>query len=175
MHEPLSLASERWGELRHVYGLASDTPDLLRGLADEEPINLQPDGTYQKLCSSLYHQGDPNTASYAAVPHLVSIASRQLGESRRNLLYLCGWIETARFLRDAEMPADLADAYNAALRDAAVMMAAEAIEAPAAELPYVLSAIAAFRGCRALAENILSLDQLVEAIRKQDGDWPWTV
>lgn len=66
----LNLDSPKWSELDHAYGKASDIPDLLRQL---ETIPNPDDNSepWLSLWSSLAHQGDIYSASFAAVPHIV--------------------------------------------------------------------------------------------------------
>lgn len=72
----LDLDDPRWGELRHAYGNAKDVPGLLRALAlSTGPIAGFQDEPWFSLSSSLCHQGDVYTPSYAALPHIVQIAS----------------------------------------------------------------------------------------------------
>ena len=70
----LPLDSDRWADLQHAYGSADDIPDLLlklRKLPDSKN-NKEP---WFSLWSSLAHQGDVYSASFAAVPHVVEVLS----------------------------------------------------------------------------------------------------
>jgi hypothetical protein len=77
------------------------------------------------LASLLIHQGDIYTASYAAVPHLVRIAEGVPADARRPFVSLAAEIEKSLragadpslepVFRSPEMPADLAEAYFAAV------------------------------------------------------------
>jgi hypothetical protein len=71
----LALTSEKWRELKHAYGAAGDIPSRLQAVYDN-PYDGTPsmDETWTDLWSSLCHQGDINSASTAAVPHLVEAA-----------------------------------------------------------------------------------------------------
>jgi hypothetical protein len=53
----LSLDSPRWNELQHAYGIASDTPSLLRQLLSL-PDSVGEREPWYTLWSSLAHQGD---------------------------------------------------------------------------------------------------------------------
>lgn len=62
-----SLESSRWSELEHTYGQASDIPSLLKQLV-EVPDSSDNKEPWFPLWSSLAHQGDVYSASFAAVP-----------------------------------------------------------------------------------------------------------
>jgi hypothetical protein len=72
----LSLDSSRWGELRHAYGPASDIPPLLQQL-QSLPDSTGESEPWFTLWSSLAHQGDVHSASFAAVPHVVDALAAQ--------------------------------------------------------------------------------------------------
>ena len=62
-----ALEEIHWRELSHAYGFASDLPALLQQLyafPSEANSSSEP---WHSLWSSLYHQGDIYSASYAAV------------------------------------------------------------------------------------------------------------
>src|SRR5438045_5631562 len=103
----ISLDSNTWAVLSHAYGSAADVPILLRGLetypecsANEEP--------YQTLWSSLCHQGDVYTASYAAVPHILALAQANPRLATYDYLLLPTSIEIARATgRGPKVPQEL--------------------------------------------------------------------
>lgn len=71
----IALDDPRWAELQHAYGAADDIPELLANLSipkaersEDDPI----EDTWHELWSSLCHQGDVYSASFAAVPHIVN-------------------------------------------------------------------------------------------------------
>ena len=113
----LGLDDPRWSELQDAYGDADDIPDLLRALAafpgpkpefQEEP--------WFSLWSGLCHQGDVYTASYAALPHLVRIASEAKPPIDFSFFQLPAAIEVARKNgRGPALPEDLADDYHRAI------------------------------------------------------------
>ncbi|MDJ1634507.1 hypothetical protein [Rhizobium rhizogenes] len=71
----LELDDPQWHDLQHAYGNASNIPALLRALASSTgPKKGYTDEPWFTLWSSLCHQGDAYTASYAAIPHVVQIA-----------------------------------------------------------------------------------------------------
>ena len=72
-----------------------------------ERLETDHDNTISELWENLYHQGDIDLASYAAVPALVG-----LGE-----LSLAGAIEVARHEeRSPDVPASMREEYEAALK-----------------------------------------------------------
>jgi hypothetical protein len=113
----LALDDPHWSELTHAYGAASDIPVLLRDLAAAPaPIADWQDEPWYSLWSSLCHQGDVYTASYAAVPHVVAIAMRMKEPVDHGFFSLPAAVELARTEgRGPEIPADLAPSYRAAV------------------------------------------------------------
>ncbi|ACS57981.1 MULTISPECIES: hypothetical protein [Rhizobium] len=113
----LPLDNKRWGELSHCYGPAADTPALLRALDLPAGPDLSPDAEpWFSLWSSLCHQGDVYTASYAAVPHIVRIGLATTAPIDFSFYQLPASIEIARMTgRGPEIPADLEEAYHHAI------------------------------------------------------------
>lgn len=69
----LELESPTWATFSHAYGDASDIPKLLiklRTASENEWSDVN-----DELMSAILHQGDTYTATYAAAPHLVKLAS----------------------------------------------------------------------------------------------------
>lgn len=101
-------------------------------------------------------------AAYAAVPHLVAIASGVPPADRGNYLYVVGWIvicSGAYGDTGAGVPDDVADAYREAL-PAALELLAEQLATPTKHIDtrYLLAATAALKGHVALAEVLNNLD-----------------
>ena len=116
----ISLCDRSWAELKHAYGSAEDTPDLLRRIR-EDPTGATPDGkeAWEDLFSSICHQGDVYSASYAAVPHLVVAARVHSALERQQCLWLIGSIERARLTdHNPDVPEELRDPYQEAIREA---------------------------------------------------------
>jgi hypothetical protein len=113
----LSLDDPSWKELQHAYGDAVDVPDLLRALASATaPKTDYKDEPWFTLWSSLCHQDDVYSASYAAVPHIVHIASKADGPIDFSFFQLPASIEIARRAgRGPEIPAACADDYHRAI------------------------------------------------------------
>jgi len=74
MNDMIDLESPDWGELRDAFGPATQIPRLLRGLRlNPRPTRCPADEPWCSLWSALYHNRSIDSASYAAVPHIVSI------------------------------------------------------------------------------------------------------
>jgi hypothetical protein len=113
----LPLDDPRWGLLQHAYGKAEDIPALLLALASSTgPKAHARDEPWFSLWSSLCHQGDVFTASYAAVPHIVHIASETTTPIDFSFLQLPAAIEIARRTgHGPEIPQGYADDYHRAI------------------------------------------------------------
>ncbi|WP_340116882.1 hypothetical protein [Pelagibius sp. 7325] len=148
----LALDSSRWAELTDAYGGASRIPILLEKAAQ----NRSADGD---LWSSLCHQGDVYTASYAALPHLVEVARSGVDRTAIATLDLIGAIEVARLQgKGPAMPGDLAHAYNAALSVLPEIAARLLIEPRSEEeCRVILGALAAAKGHPQLSAAIFEL------------------
>ena len=111
----LPLESTRWSELRDAYGSASKIPALLGQLAqfpDETSYQAEP---WFTLWSSLYHQGDIYSASFAALPHIVEALASDPARASLSYFLLPASIEVARASCGIEVPPDLEQSYHAAL------------------------------------------------------------
>jgi|SRR5436190_16291269 len=113
----LSLDDTLWGRLDQAYGKASNIPNLLRALAaSTSPSSGQEEEPWHSLWSSLCHQGDAYTASYAAVPHIIHIASNAKTSIDFSFFALPAAIEVARYGgHGPEVPGEIADDYHRAL------------------------------------------------------------
>jgi hypothetical protein len=163
----LSLDSHRWSELRHAYGAAGDTPALLRELSslpasdgDAEP--------WFSIWSSLAHQGDVYSASFAAVPHVVAALATAPSKADFSYFQFPAWVEVCRRQKLVPIPVDLEPAYAAALARLPRLVAEAATEPWTPELlSCALAAIAAAKGSASVAEAVLELspevaDQFLE-------------
>jgi hypothetical protein len=153
----LSLDSPRWGDLRHAYGPASDIPGLLRQLQPLSDAVGKPEPWFT-LWSSLAHQGDVYSASFAAVPHVVNALAAQPSAATATYFHFPAWVEICRQRQGLSIPADLEQAYFAALAQLPALVAAAAARPWDADmLACVLAAIAAAKGHTAVAEAALEL------------------
>ena len=115
----LAINDPRWATLRHAYGHAADIPALLSRAGEDARPGHQAGTTWFNLWSALCHQGDAYTASYAAVPHLVRMASVCLERQQYDPLFLTACIELARLEdRGPLIPTDLAPSYRASIEEA---------------------------------------------------------
>lgn len=164
----LALDDQKWPALSHAYGSASDTPALLRQLA----ILTLPQKEYDSdpwfsLWSSLCHQGNVFTASYAAVPHIVDIACRAEGPIDFSFFQLPAAIEVARQNgKGPALPVEIEDAY---LNSISRLMDCVSIhrhnEWDESTLFSALAAQAASKGHFRAAEAIMNLDNsLIEKL-----------
>lgn len=170
----LDLASTRWGELTHAYGAAADIPALLQQLeADPRgPHTDYRDEPWFSLWSSLCHQGDVSTASYAAVPHLLRIAATVSDLPTTNYFLLPTCIEIARLTnRGPAIPHDLAAAYQQALQQLHTLACQHAAAAWDEELSRTIAAaLVVTKGHAKLAEVILELSpEAIAAFRASQG------
>jgi len=154
-----------WADFTHAYGSAANMPKLLE-LARRAPAG----GPYTEepwfsLWSSLCHQGDVYTASYAAVPELVAIAQARMGEHAvaRECILLAGAIELERArplgVEPPTVPLEILDVYEEALAEGARM--AERLLETERDPDYVRgleSASAAMRGDSATARRLSDRD-----------------
>jgi hypothetical protein len=157
----LALDDPRWSDLRHAYGSAADIPPLLHMLRRPGPQPGGPeDEPWFSLWSSLCHQGDVYSASYAAVPHLVQIAREAPTPLDFSFLQLPAAIEVARATgRGPELPADCAEDYRRAIADLIEVIALHRHDRwDQSMLLSVAAAQAVANGHIDLAEALLNLD-----------------
>src|SRR5262245_30565233 len=108
----IPFSSARWRQLEQASGTAKDVPGLLAHAVIERRPSHRPDTIWFELWSSLCHQGDTYSASYAAVPHLLRIAQLPAFKYRYDPLLLIASIELARLeQRGPAIPEDLVDDY----------------------------------------------------------------
>lgn len=156
----LALESPSWSELRHAYGLASDTPGLLQQLAsfpDESEVRSDP---WFSLWSSLCHQGDVYSASFAAVPHIIATVSADPGRATMSFFLLPASIELARHQRQMVVPENLAPAYAAAMAQLPVLAGQAARpEWEPAVCASAMAAVAVATGNHLLAQLIMQIEE----------------
>lgn len=157
----LDLDSPKWKSLSHAYGSAEDIPELLRKL-EVVPLSADPESEpWFSLWSSLCHQSDVYTASYAALPHVVVIAAVTTAKKRLDLLHFAASIEACRHRRSAPaMPPFLRKAYRPALEQAAALTLECLGESwDEKELAILLGAFAIFRGQARLGNAMMELPE----------------
>lgn len=159
----LSLESNRWSELEHAYGNASDIPKLLKQLAEvpDSSGNKEP---WFTLWSSLAHQGNVYTASFAAVPHIIYVIAVSPLKVDYNYFQFPAWVELCRIKNNVSIPKDIAPAYFEALSQLpALVSAVSTREWDDIFLSCILSALAASKGQVRIAEAALELSADVAA------------
>lgn len=153
----LSLDSPLWSELRHAYGVASDTPALLRQL-QSLPESTGKSEPWFSLWSSLAHQGDVYSASFAAVPHVVRALATAPTLASSTYFQFPAWVEICRQNNGTPIPPNLDAAYYSALAELPGLVAAAASRPWGADFTAcALSAIAAAKGNGKVAEAALEL------------------
>lgn len=170
----ISLDDPEWSRLSHAYGPASDTPLLLTQLACSTAPHTDSDSEpWFSLWSSLCHQGDVFTASYAAVPHLVEIACNAEGVIDFGFFQLPASVEVARLNgKGPAIPDSLKEPYERAI--SRLMECVLLHRDDSWDEATLLSAVAAqavAKGHRHIAEAILNLDSdLIAKLRSLDFD-----
>jgi len=153
----LDLDSNRWSELQHAYGGASDVPALLRQL-ESLPDSVGNKEPWFSLWSALAHQGDVYSASFAAVPHVVAAIERAPSKASGVYFHFPAWVEICRRKKGVSIPADLQVAYSSALAKLPPLAGlASASDWDTEFLVSVLATIAACKGYTSVAEAALEL------------------
>jgi len=153
----LPLDSDRWHELQHAYGDASDIPELLEQL-ESLPASGGDQEPWFTLWSSLAHQNDVYTASFAAVPHVVRALAKSPLTADSTYFQFPAIVETWRQQKAVEIPEDLRADYFAALSALPGLVAqAAGRDWDGGFLACALSAIAAAKGFGNVAEAVLEL------------------
>jgi hypothetical protein len=157
----LPLDDPRWKELRHAYGDAADVPKLLQALATSPgPKAGYEEEPWFSLWSRMCHQGDVYTASYAAIPHIVHIASEAKGPIEPSFFQLPTAVEVARQTgRGPDIPEADADDYHRAIGRLIENVSLHRNEAwDQSMLLSVAAAQAVAKGHIGVAEALLNLD-----------------
>jgi hypothetical protein len=152
----LSLDAEQWTDLRHAYENARDTPHLLRELTSFPPSKPGAE-PWHSLWSSLYHQGDIFSASFAAVPHIVNALATAPQRAGFDYFLLPASIEVARVENNVAVPAALRESYFEAV--ARLPGLAGAVLRPNCDADLCRSALAA---CAASAGDLDVARLLIE-------------
>lgn len=155
----LSLDDPLWGKLKHAYGEASDIPHELARLSSRKPL---PKNYWIDLWSSLCHQYEVGTASYAALPHLVSAAQQLEGEDRFDAMFLAsGIVACSMNGKRPKMPPKLSKPFKEALALGREVLSAMVLETrkKADVTIHFLAMIAAFDGHSQLTGCLWHLSQ----------------
>jgi hypothetical protein len=157
----VALDNNRWTSLSHAYGPAADIPELLNRAKDDPRPGHVTGSAWFDLWSALCHQGDAYTASYAALPHLVVMATPHLQRQRYDAILLAACIELARLDgRGPSVPDDISVAYHAAVREGLSFARANVAQAWDIDSRNALEgSAAAFSGDVGGAHAILDADE----------------
>lgn len=110
----IPLDDERWNKWQHAFGAAFDVPEWLAQIA-RDPASSEP---WSWMRATLCHQMSVYEPAYAAVPHLVELASRAPLDARRPHIEFTAHVEGCRLLDlnyVAPIPQDLESEYHAAV------------------------------------------------------------
>jgi hypothetical protein len=155
----LSLDDPRWSHLTHAYGSAVDIPPLLRQLSNFPSSQNCKDEPWYSLWSSLCHQGDVYSASFAAVPHIIMAAAADPKRVSYSYLLLPASIEIARVKGAVPIPEYLDTPYFQSLAIVPGIVAGASGEKWDEDFcSSALAAIAAAKGHSSMAEIIRELD-----------------
>lgn len=148
----LSLEDDKWKELQGGYRCRYDASVPLRSL--QSGIDV-----WDELWNELHHQGDVGLASYAAIPHLVRIAS---GAAHRdwNFYGLVATIEVERHRKEnPALPSWLeADYHDALTRAAGLGLNDMAAAQDSSTTQAILSILALAKGELRLGAMLAGLD-----------------
>jgi len=154
-----------WAGLSHAYGSAANMPALLERARHASAGGSYTEEPWFSLWSSLCHQGDVYTASYAAVPELIAIAEARMGEhaAARECLLLAGSIELERAEPLGVLPPPIPSEFHAVYEEALATGArlAETLIEAEDDPDYTRgleSASAAMRGDTATARRLADPD-----------------
>ena len=156
----LVLDDPRWRDLTHAYGIAIDVPSFLRRLAENPEQQSPNDEPWFSIWSSLCHQGEVYTASYAAIPHVIQIALSTPRPIDFSFFLLPASVEVARISgRGPKLPEYLSAAYDHAIKLLPDCVSVHRAEDWSQDFTVAaVAAIAVSKGRHALAEAIMNLD-----------------
>ena len=164
----LPLADARWRELHGGYRTPFDPRAAMANLELGRAVPR----AWEDLWQELHHQGDVDTASYAAVPHLLRVHISR-GVPDWNTFALVGCIEQARHSEgNPDVPEWLRDGYEQAWRDIVPLALGDLARSSEPELVRsAIGCIAMARGLRGIGEVVLEFaeDELREMVEKYRG------
>ena len=153
-----SLNDIRWSELSHAYGFAGNLEPLLKSLYAFPSESNSKSEPWHTLWSSLCHQGDVYSASFAAVPIIVDALSTAPLKATQSYFLLPVGIELARVNHRADVPEGLEKLYGAALSRFPQLVAAASSRDWSQDLTAAaLAAVAVSRGQWNTAQLLLDV------------------
>jgi hypothetical protein len=117
------MNAPNWKMLEHAYGSAENIPLLLEQLASFPNESSSDQEPWFSLWSSLFHQGDIYSASFAAVPEIVKCLAASPQCATFSFFALPASIEVARVKAGMSVPSELREAYFEALHLLAALAA----------------------------------------------------
>jgi hypothetical protein len=146
-----------WKKLDHAYGVAGDIPGLLRVLSTYPVIKSYKDEPMFSLWSALCHQGTIYSASYAAVPIIVSLIQSAPENVHYDYFMLPISIHISYLHgRGPQIPDEFKQQYFDAINSLPELAANEQTDSEL-KVRILSSAIAVKSGNAALAEAIMEL------------------
>lgn len=167
----LPLDSPRWKELRQAYGSAGNIPKLIMSVSGDDES-----ASWEKIWSSLCHQHSIYSATYGAIPHLVSIAEQASLTKQLEVLILCSTIRLFGRLEKEGVPEDLIEPYNSAMstiRTLSLGIMQEAVDRKLLNrypLPYLIQAVLGLQF--GAYPSICFLEKLVENDCEVEAECP---
>jgi hypothetical protein len=153
------LNGVRWSELSHAYGFAGDLEHHLISLYDFPPESRIQAEPWHTLWSSLCHQGDVYSASFAAVPVILDALGTRPRSATISYFQLPVCIELARAAHRFEIPDDLEKPYFAAIARLPALVAEASVATWDADMTAVATAaIAVAKGQWNIAELLINIE-----------------
>lgn len=112
----MDISVLNWGQLEHAYGSAEDVPALLSQLSSFPDESLSDQEPWFSLWSSLFHQGNIYSASFAAVPEIVRHLQASPHQATLSFFALPSSIEIARAKNSVPVPSEVSTAYFKSIR-----------------------------------------------------------
>jgi hypothetical protein len=165
----LNLQSSHWHQLQHAFGTAGDIPALIEQL-DSLPEEDGKSEPWFPLWSSLAHQGDVYSASFAAVPHVIAALSKAPTAAHESYFHFPAWVEICREKQGVEVPGELRDAYLASLSRLPHLVSLAAENAwDRGFLACAMAAAVVAKGQHAVAEALLEMAE--EGVAEEFLEW----
>jgi len=149
----------RWSELSHAYGFAGNIEPLLKSLYSFPPESDSKSDPWHTLWSSLCHQGDVYSASFAAVPIIVDALSTAPLKATQSYFLLPACIELARVSHRADVPEGLEKPYFGALSSFPQLIAVASVRDWGQDLTSAaLAAVAVSKGQWNTAQLLVDIE-----------------
>jgi len=148
----------RWSELSHAYGFAGDLEPLLQSIYAFPPESDSNSEPWHTLWSSLCHQGDIYSASFAATTIIVDALATDPGRATGSFFLLPTCVELARVRHRSDVPEDLEKPYFAAL-SRFPQLVANASLSDQYETTSALAAVAVSKGQWATAQLLVDIEE----------------